>query len=249
MDRMKTGWKAGKNMVKIALVEDDALYRESLIGYLKRYEQESNTKFHITTFTDGDEIVEEYSANYDIILMDIAMTYMNGIEAAEQIRKMDTEVVIIFITNMPQFAMKGYTVDALDYVLKPISYFAFSQRIDRALARMKKRRKKYLNVPIKGGVKKLDVSEITYVEVRDHDLLYHTLTESFASKGTLTEVELRLGTGGFFRCNKCYLVNLEHVQGVQGGNVLVGRDLLQVSRSKKKELLDALNNYINEVSK
>lgn len=249
MERMKTVWKVGRNMVRVALVEDDMLYRESLIGYLKQYERESNTKFHITTFTDGDEIVEDYSANYDIILMDIAMTYMNGIEAAEQIRKMDTEVVIIFITNMPQFAMKGYTVDALDYVLKPVSYFAFSQRIDRALSRMKKRSKKYLTVPIKGGMKKLEVSEITYVEVRDHDLLYHTLTESFASKGTLTEVEQRLGTGGFFRCNKCYLVNLEHVQSVQSGNVLVGRDSLQVSRSKKKELLDALNNYINEVSK
>ena len=236
-------------MVKVALVDDDIHYRECLIGYLKRYEQESGTKFAISTFTDGDEIAEQYTCNYDIILMDIAMTYMDGIKTAEQIRKMDSEVVIIFVTNMPQYAMKGYAVDALDYVLKPISYFAFSQRIDRALTRMKKRSKKFLTVPVKSGVKKLEVSEITYVEVRDHDLLYHTRTENFASKGSLTDVEQKLDSGVFFRCHKCYLINLEHVQSVQGCDVRVGGDLLQVSRAKKKELLDALNNYINEVSK
>ena len=236
-------------MVRIALVEDDASYRKTLMEYLKKYEKESNTKFHITSFSDGDEIVEDYSASYDIILMDIVMTYMDGIEAAERIRQMDSEVVIIFITAMPQFAMKGYMVDALDYVLKPLSYFAFSQRIDRALSRMKKRTKQFLNVPVKGGVKKLDVSDITYVEVQDHDLIYHTVSEAFQSKGSLSEVEQRIGTGGFFRCNKCYLVNLEHVQSIQGSDVCVGNDLLQVSRAKKKELLDALNNYINEVSK
>jgi DNA-binding LytR/AlgR family response regulator len=236
-------------VVRVAVVDDDAHYRESLIGYLKRYEQESHTKFRITTFTDGDEILENFTADYDIILMDIAMTYVDGFETAEQIRKMDNEVVIIFITNMPQYAMKGYTVDALDYVLKPISYFAFSQRIDRALARMKKREKRYLSVSIKGGMKKLDISEITYIEVQDHDLLYHTRTDTFASKGTLTEVEQKLSQGQFFRCNKCYLVNLEHVQSVQGGDVEVGKDLIQVSRAKKKELMDALNHYIHEVSK
>jgi DNA-binding LytR/AlgR family response regulator len=231
------------------VVDDDAHYRECLIGYLKRYEQESGTKFHIRAFTDGDEIMENFSANYDIILMDIAMTYMDGFQTAEQIRKLDSEVVIIFITNMPQYAMKGYTVDALDYVLKPVSYFAFSQRIDRALARMKKREKKYLTVTVKGGMKKLDISQITYIEVRDHDLLFHTGTESYPSKGSLSDVEQRLGVGSFFRCNKCYLINLEHVQGVQGGDVLVGNEELQVSRAKKKELMDALNNYIHEVSK
>jgi DNA-binding LytR/AlgR family response regulator len=231
------------------VVDDDAHYRECLIGYLKRYEQESGTKFHIRAFTDGDEIMENFSANYDIILMDIAMTYMDGFQTAEQIRKLDSEVVIIFITNMPQYAMKGYTVDALDYVLKPVSYFAFSQRIDRALARMKKREKKYLTVTVKGGMKKLDISQITYIEVRDHDLLFHTGTESYPSKGSLSDVEQRLGVGSFFRCNKCYLINLEHVQGVQGGDVLVGNEKLQVSRAKKKELMDALNNYIHEVSK
>lgn len=236
-------------MIRIALVEDDKGYREELMQFLTRYQQESNEKFHITTFTDGDEIVDGYSCDFDIILMDIVMKYMNGMDAAERIREKDSEVVIIFITNTPQYAMKGYMVDALDYVLKPITYFAFSQRIDRALSRMKKRTKKYLSITCKGGIQKLDVSQITYVEVRDHDLIYHTAEKEYLAKGTLTDVEQTLEQHHFFRCNKCYLINLEYVEGVRNNDILVAGDLVQVSRAKRKALLDALNDYINEVSK
>ena len=153
-------------MIRIALVEDDENYRKELTEYLKRYENESGEKFNISVFSDGDEIVENYKAVYDIILMDIEMTFMDGMTAAEHIREYDSEVVIIFITNMPQYVMKGYMVDALDYVLKPVSYYAFSQKIDRALSRMKHRTKKYITVPIRGGVKKFDVSKLTYIEVQ-----------------------------------------------------------------------------------
>lgn len=236
-------------MIRLALVEDDRAYREELIGFLTRYERESGEKFHITTFTDGDEIVDGYTCDYDIILMDIVMKYMNGMDAAERIREVDSEVVIIFLTNTPQYAMKGYLVDALDYVLKPVTYFSFSQRIDRALARMKKRTKKYLSIACKGGIQKLDVSKITYVEVRDHDLIYHTTEQEYLSKGSLTDVEAVLDQYHFFRCNKCYLVNLEYVEGVQNNDILVAGDLVQVSRARRKALLDALNDYINEVGK
>ena len=99
--------------------------------------------------------------------------------AAEKIREHDSEVVIIFITNMPQYAIKGYLVDALDYVLKPVSYFAFSQRIDRALVRMKRRDRKYLTIAVKGGMQKIDISQIYYVEVQDHDLIYYTAAGTF----------------------------------------------------------------------
>lgn len=236
-------------MIRIALVEDDKVYRQELVQYLHRYEEESGEKFNITVFTDGDEIVEDYACDFDIILMDIVMKYLNGMDAAERIREQDSEVVIIFITNTPQYAMKGYTVDALDYVLKPVSYFSFSQRIDRALARMKRRKKNYISISYKAGVKKLDVSRITYVEVRDHDLIFHTPEKEYLSKGSLTDMEQTLEQFHFFRCNKCYLVNLEYVEGVQNNDILVAGDLVQVSRARRKALLDALNNHINEVSK
>jgi DNA-binding LytR/AlgR family response regulator len=145
--------------------------------------------------------------------------------------------------------MRGYAVDALDYVLKPVNYYAFSQRIDRAIARMENRRRRYITVPIRGGIQKLDVSDILYAEVRDHDLLYHTRRESVLTRGTLADAEALLGEAQFFRCSKCYLVNLEYVDAVQNNDVILDGERIQVSRARKKDLLDALNNYMNEVSK
>lgn len=236
-------------MIRIALVEDDESYRREILAYLERYEKESGQHFSVSVYTDGDEIVEGYAANCDLILMDIAMRFMDGMTAAERIRALDSEVVIIFITNMPQFVMKGYAVDALDYVLKPVSYYAFSQRIDRAIARMSNRRRRFITVAIRGGIQKLDVSNILYVEVCDHELIYHTRAGRVCSRGTLAEAEAVLGSSHFFRCGKAYLVNLEYVDSVRGTDVILGGEHVQVSRARKKALLDALNNYLNEVSK
>lgn len=236
-------------MIRIAVVEDDKNYAEKLRKYLDRYQKESGKKLKIEYFEDGEDIAVDYKGSFDIILMDIEMQFMNGMTAAERIREMDDEVVIIFITNTPQYAMKGYMVDALDYVLKPLAYFAFSQRIDRALTRLERRKKKFISISIKGGMKKLEVSGIHYVEVRDHDLIFHTEGGDFESKGAMKDVEASLETEHFFRCNKCYLVNLEHVEGISGNDLLVGNDVIQVSRSRKKEFMNRLNDYMNEVSK
>ena len=236
-------------MIRVALVEDEEEYRKEFIGYLRQYEKESGQQFHISAFTDGDEITASYKAEYDLILMDIAMEFMDGMTAAEEIRKLDSEVVIIFITNMPQFVMKGYAVDAMDYVLKPVNYYAFTQRIERAIGRMGNRKKSYLSVSIKGGIQKLDVSKLLYVEVQDHDLVFHTREEKIKTRGTLSEVEQKLDPSRFFRCNKCYLVNLEYVDKVQNNDIVLAGESIQVSRARKKDLMDALNDYMNEVSK
>ena len=236
-------------MIHIALVEDEEEYRKEFLSYLRRYEQESGRQFRISVFPDGEDIISSYKADYDLILMDIAMRFMDGMTAAEKIRELDQEVVIIFITNMPQFVMKGYAVDALDYVLKPVNYFAFSQRIERAISRMSRRREQYFTVPVRGGIRKLSVSNILYVEVQDHDLLFHTRNESILTRGSLAEVEAKLGNAGFFRCNKYCLVNLAFADSLQGIDLVVAGEHIQVSRAKKKAILDALNNYLNEVSK
>ena len=237
-------------MIHIALVEDDKEYRSLMLDYLHRYEQESGQRFQISSFSDGDEIAtDDYKAIYDLILMDINMRFMNGMTAAEKIRKVDQAVVIIFITNSPQYVMKGYSVDALDYVLKPVNYFAFSQRIDRAISRMAQRKKQFMSVPVKGGVQKLALSDLYYVEVFDHELLYHTRNGDISSRGSLTDAEKQLDPVSFFRCGKSYLINLEYVDGVQGNEVILKDRRISLSRGRKKELMDALNNYINEVSK
>lgn len=236
-------------MLRIAVVEDDKTYAAQLKEYLVRYGTEKNQKISVALFPDGEDIVTDYSAEFDIILMDVEMTFMDGMTTAERIREKDNEVVIIFITSMPQYAIQGYKVDALDYVLKPISYFAFSQRIDRALTRVKKKEATYITVAQKGGKKKLNVDKICYVEVRDHDLIYHSTKGDIVTKSSMKEAEDTLGGTKFFRCNRCYLVNLEYVEDFRGNDVTVASDVIQVSRARKKAFMDALNDYMNEVGR
>ena len=234
-------------MIQIAIVEDDKNYASSLKKYILRYEEEQNVKFSIQWFEDGEDIAEEYKGHFDIILMDIEMQFMDGMSAAKKIRQVDEEVIIMFITNSPHYAMQGYAVDALDYVLKPINYFAFSERLSRAISKMKKHEETYITLGYRGGVQKIRVSDLYYVEVQDHDLIYHTKDGNLIIRGTMREAEESLKDESFFRCNKAFLVNLFYVDGFTDGDAIVAGERLLVSRARKKDFLDALNNYMNEV--
>ena len=121
----------------------------------------------------------------DLILMDIEMPLMDGMTAAKCIRELDQSVIIIFITNMAKYAIKGYAVDALDYVLKPVPYFAFSQQLLKALARLEKRAKHYLTVPVEGGLRRLDTASIYYLESEGHRVLFYTDEGDFSAPGAL----------------------------------------------------------------
>lgn len=237
-------------MIKIAIVEDDITYSEQLKEYLIRYESEFSESFDIFTYFDGDAIVEDYHSQFDIILMDVEMSFMDGMSAAEEIRKVDKEVVIIFITNMPQYAIKGYAVEALDYILKPVSYFAFSQRLSRAINRMKKREQKRLVIPIKGGTARVDVNSIHYIESQGHDIIYHTSSGDYVSYGTMKDTEQALEQLHFFRGSKWYLINLQQVDGLSDGCAkLKGGKVLPLSRGRKKAFMEALVQYWDEVIK
>lgn len=236
-------------MIRIAIVEDETLYAEQLKSYLKRYEEEQGQTFSIRIFSDGDEIVHKYRSDFDIILMDVEMKFMDGMTAAEEIRRVDTEVVIIFITNMAQYAIRGYAVDALDYVLKPVSYFAFSERLKRAIERMRRRESKCIMVNIKGGTVRLNIANIFYVDSEGHTLILHTILGNYETTGTMREMEEKLRGMNFCRGNKGYLINLQHVDGVQDGCALVRGEKLLLSRAKRKEFMEALTEYWGEVVK
>lgn len=236
-------------MIRIAVVEDETHYKEQLVEYLRRFEQEKRVNIEIDTYSDGDGIVENYKAQFDIILLDVQMKFMDGMSAAEEIRKMDTEVVIIFITNMPQFAIKGYAVDALDYILKPISYFQFSERLKRAIDRMEKRESYYITIRVKEGIKRLKVSDIYYIENQGHNLIYSTIDGEFMTTGTMKDLEQELSSFNFFRGHRGFLMNLEHVEGLKGNEAVVRGIELPVGRTRRKALLEALSEFWGETIK
>lgn len=231
-------------MISVAIVEDEAAYAEQLREFLVRYSQESGHEFEISIFSDGDEIVEGYKAQYDLILLDVEMKFMDGMTAAEEIRRVDPEVVIIFITNMAQYAIRGYSVGALDYVLKPVPYFAFSQQLLKAVSRLEKRAKRYLTVPVEGGLRRLDTASIYYLESEGHRVHFYTDEGDFSAPGALKTFEEKLADCPFARCNSGYLVNLAQVRELRQSTVQVGPCELQVSRPKRKAFLAALTDYI-----
>lgn len=237
-------------MIKIAIVEDDINYSSQLTEYLGRYEADFGERFDISTYFDGDAIVEDYHSQFDIILMDVEMRFMDGMSAAEEIRRSDKEVVIIFITNMPQYAIRGYAVEALDYILKPVSYFAFSQRLSRAISRMKKREQRSVIIPVKGGTVRVEASSIQYIESQGHSIIYHTTGGDYVSSGTMKDSEEALRELHFFRGSKWYLINLQQVEGLDDDIAkLKGGKTVALSRGRKKEFMEALAQYWGEVMK
>lgn len=231
-------------MINIAIVEDEEEYSNQIKKYLERYEKEHGEKFYVTVFQDGDEIAIGYSAKYHIILMDIHMQFMDGMKAAEQIREVDAEVIIIFITNMTQYAIRGYKVNAFDYVLKPIEYFPFSSSLERAIGRIKNRVQRYVTIPIKGGTVKLDVSDIYYIESQRNKLVYFTKSGEYITTATLKDTEEKFNGLGFCRANKGCLVNLEHVDSIINGCACVQGNNIPLSRTRKNIFMEELTDFV-----
>lgn len=234
----------GAIMIHIAVVEDEQMYSDQLNGYLERYCKAGGTKMKVTFFTDGDEIIRNYSGEYDIILMDIQMRFMDGMTAAEKIREMDTKVIIIFITNMTQYAIRGYQVDALDYMVKPIEYFSFSQKLAKAIERIKPDHHQYISVTTDNGLKKLDIDDILYVESFRHYLKFETQKGGFQTRSTMKNAEETLEPHGFCRIHKGYLVNIKYVEEVRENNCVLGIRQIPLSRVNRKNFMEKLTNYI-----
>ena len=236
--------KGGAVMIRVAIVEDDAEVQGVLQEYVRRYTRQYGTEFEVSVFADGVDILEDYRAVYDIIFLDVEMKHLDGMTTAERIRQMDADVILIFITNMAQYAIRGYSVGALDYVLKPVPYFAFSQQLLKAVARLEKRAKHYLTVPVEGGLRRLDTASIYYLESEGHRVHFYTDEGDFSAPGALKTFEEKLADCPFARCNSGYLVNLAQVRELRQSTVQVGPCELQVSRPKRKAFLAALTDYI-----
>lgn len=231
-------------MMHIAIVEDERDSQRLLNDDLRRYEKENGETFKISIFSDGMEIVKNYKPIFDIILLDIQMDHLDGFNTAMRIRALDTNVIMIFITNMAQYAIKGYKVDALSYLLKPVPYFALSQELKRSLERVRKREKNYLIIPVEHGFFRLDVSQILFMESERNNVRVHIKDAEYSMAGTIKGMESKLVNQHFFRCNSGYLVNLAHVTGVHDNYALVETYKLQISRPKKKAFLAALTDYL-----
>ncbi len=231
-------------MLHVAVVEDERAASEQLAAYLTRYAQEKGAEIRTSFFQDGEGILEHYRPVYDIILMDIDLPGVNGMEAAERIRARDSAVALLFITNIGQYAIQGYAVGALDYILKPVSFATFSAKLDRACNLVRQRASGQILLNLPDGAIRLDTRQIYYVDVQDRFLHYHTEEGEFRVRGTLQSVEKQLGPYHFVRCNYWYLVNLFHVTQVRRDTVVVAGHELEISRRSRTAFMTALADYV-----
>lgn len=231
-------------MIRIAVVEDDSIYQKQLNTYISDYERSSGETFQVTNFMDGLDIIENYNASFDIIFLDVKMKHLDGMQTAKKIREYDRNVIIIFITNMAEFAIQGYQVEAMDYVLKPINYFAFSQELQKAVKKVKEKSAFFLHIVKESSMTRLDVAAIYYIESQGHNVIFHTKDGAITTRDSLKNLEKKLLERHFSRCNSCYLVNLAHVERVDKNLVTVAGKELQMSRPKKKSFMEDLAQFI-----
>lgn len=232
--------------MRVAIVEDDTAYAQRLLLYLQRFSQENQVKISHRIFCDGRELIRSYCHDWDLILMDIEMPLLDGLSAAHQIRDIDCDVQIIFITSMAQYAINGYEVAALDYVLKPVNYSAFSMKLRRAWQIIQKNLGQSLLLRGVDGQQKVLLRDIHYIEVCNHTIRYHTGSKIFAATGSKSIKALaeEFFSIGFALCNQCYLVNLRYVDRLEKDMVYVGDTPLKISRARQKEFTTALMNYL-----
>lgn len=233
-------------MLRIAVVEDDAPTREKLCTLIRDHAVSKGKDLAVTPLEDGSSLLGGALSGYDIIFLDIMLPGLTGMEVAERIRAGDPDVVLVFVTNAAQYAIKGYAVGALDFVLKPVNPYEFLVKLERALERAAQRRQRPITLQTADGVQVLSSRDILYVETRDRKLFYHTTRGCFAVRSSMQSAEALLGSLRLVRCNQCYLVNLRHVQSVQGDFVTVGRDRLEVSRRQRAAFLEAMLQYVGD---
>ncbi len=231
---------------RVAIVEDEQAAAQQLAEYLKWYSERGGVSFKVDTFTNAETFMLGYKPDFDVVFMDIELPGMSGMDAAKKLREADRLVSIVFVTNMQQFAAKGYSVGASDFLIKPVTYYALSTMLDRVLPSLAGNKDKEITIKTSNGMRRVFVNSIAYIEVRSHKLIYHTESDTIDGWGSLNELESRAEFGGFARGNNCYLINLRYVTEVDGTDVKVLGDTLQLSRQKRKAFVRRLNEYLGD---
>lgn len=226
--------------MKIAILEDEKEIAQQTSDYVNQYANEHNLFFVTKIFPTGFSLLDDDISSYDIFLMDICVPGMDGMEVAKNIREKNNKAVIMFITNLSNYALLGYSVQALDYILKPVSYESFAFRFSRAVNYLQSNTTKYVKLQVDKSSKLFDLNDILFFQIYSHEIVVYTVSGQFRTYGSLKQIEESLKDPSFVRCDACSLVNLKHVRELKKDTLVVGDFEVKMSRNKKKLIRESM---------
>lgn len=232
--------------MKIALVDDELEQRTILLEYLTRFAKENGITWVVDTYTNPTDFLSSFEDQYSLLLLDIEMPAMTGLELAKKIRSRGSEVGIIFVTVMAQYAINGYEVNALDFMVKPVNYFPFSMKMLKAYKNLPKDKK--MVVKSEGETIILPEKDILYIEGSNQYIVFHLKNNTQVKvKNSLKDIETKLEKAQFARCSNSFIVNLDYATKISGNDLYVGKSILPISRSKKKEFTERMNRHFGGI--
>ena len=225
--------------MRIAICDDEKSYIEKIKKDIKSFQTHEN-EFEFSEFESVEEVIAEFSNDkYDLLILDIEMKDLNGLQTAEFIRQLDKNVILIFMTGYDKFVYQGYEVKAFRYILKnqpePIYFKQLSDTIQEYY-----RNKKYIKVIDDGIEKELLTVDILYIEVYSHQIVIHTFNKEYYQKGKLSDYEKMLEECLFVRSDKSVLINVTNIDYIKKNQVFMKNGkILYVSRNHLEKITRA----------
>ena len=236
--------------MKIAICEDETIQINLLNTKIRNWANESNVDISIDNFTTAESFLFEWADydKYDIIFLDIRLSKMSGIELSNIIREKNKNVDIVFVTGFFKYALHGYKVGALQYLLKPINSADLNFCLNKTQERIGNKNEEYTLV-LETSKKhiKLNCNEIEYCIMFSPYIDIHTTSEKITVRKKISELERELPSKYFIRCHRSYIVNLKYIKSISKDNIVLESGIrIPISRSRYKEVNDTFINYICE---
>lgn len=232
-------------MWKIMICDDEPEFRDQIRQSLEDYQRKNGVSFSVSACGSGEELLQVMAADTDVLLLDIKMKDMTGMEAARELRRRGSPVLIVFITTMTQYALEGYQVHAYGFLKKPLSPEQLHWQMTEILAHLQKKRGRQVLLSTNFRTDVVNSREIVYAEAYGHDLHLMLADGTGVTHDLpLSELEKRLPQDGFFRCHKSYLVNMSHVKQIGLTELLLEGDVkVPLSRHRRKDFLCAFAKF------
>ena len=234
-------------MLKVAVCDDDVSIRGMLREYLDRFSSASGIETSATFFESGEALLQGELGDLDILILDIQMTGISGLDTARRIRATNQRLTIIFFTNYIEYALEGYEVQAYRFLLKPLTYEHFSTVVGEVLTELQARKKATLVIPTKAKTSHISVDSILYVETYKGHVLIHTENDTIESFASMKETEEALKPHPFLRCHTAFLVSLREIKSITQQDVLLKNgQSLPLSKHRRKAAKEALTVFWGE---